>query len=458
MGMKVPDGSSRDYSFQQWVNDSMVFGGNQYMLTPGAGVLGSTQTIGDGFEAYVSSAYKTNGVVFACELARLSLFTEARFQYRQFGRDGRPGNLFGDASLIPLHRPWPGGTTGDLLAVMLLDADFAGNAFTHRRGDRLIRLRPDWVTMVFGIPGGNEPTDFTPWDMEAQVVAYLYQEGGPREGKTPQVLMPETVAHFMPLPDPLAPRRGMPWLTPVLREIMSDSAATVHKQAFFENGATVNLAVTYDPAVTVEVFNLLVEKFGENHEGAQNAYKTLHLLGGTPTPIGANLQQVDFKSVQGAGETRIAAAAGVHPTIVGLSEGLQGSSLNAGNFSAARRLVADKTLRPLWRNVCASLEPLVNAPSNGELWYDDRDVAFLREDAKERAETQQLDAQTMRTLIDAGYEPKTVVDAVTSGDYAKLKHTGLFSVQLQPPMPEGPPALPAPTNGNAPVETLTQQG
>jgi hypothetical protein len=108
---------------------------------------------------------------------------------------------------------------------------------------------------------------------------------------------------------------------------------------------------------------------------------------------------------QGAGESRIAAAAGVHPTIVGLSEGLQGSSLNSGNFGAARRLVADRTMSWLWRNAAGSLEILVPPPAGASLWYDASGIPFLREDRKDAAEIQQIKAATIRQLVDAGYEP-----------------------------------------------------
>jgi hypothetical protein len=67
------------------------------------------------------------------------------------------------------------------------------------------------------------------------------------------------------------------------------------------------------------------------------------------------------------------------------------------------------------------------------LWYDDRDIAFLREDEKDRAEIQGLEARTIRTLLDAGYEGDSVIAAVLDSDWAKLRHTGLFSVQLQEP-------------------------
>lgn len=429
-------------SFAAAIEQMMGYGGNRYPIGFGSSTLGSTQSIGNSFDGYVSQAYQSNGVVFACEVSRLMLFTEAQFQYRRFN-NGRPGDLFGDGSLGILHRPWPGGTASDLLAINLLDADFAGNAFTHRRGDQLVRLRPDWTTLVFG--SNREPQDTTPWDLDARLIAYLYQEGGTAGGKDPVVLDPRTVSHFMPLPDPLSPRRGMSWLTPVLREVMGDAAATDYKSALYENGAVVNLSIEYDAATTLEVFNTLVDAFGEKHEGLENAYKTLHLLGGHAEPLGLNFTELDFKGVQGAGETRIAAAANVPPVIVGLSEGLQAATYS--NYSQARRRFADLFARPMWRSMCGSLEAIVPPPSGAELWYDDRDIAFLREDSKERAETQQLEAVTIKQLIDAGYKPETVVAAVTSGDYTKLVHTGLYSVQLQPPMPEGPP--PAAANGEA---------
>jgi hypothetical protein len=65
---------------------------------------------------------------------------------------------------------------------------------------------------------------------------------------------------------------------------------------------------------------------------------------------------------------------------------LAGSSLNEGNFKAARRLYVDGTLRPLWHNAAGSLAPLVDVPSDAELWYDARDIAYLRDDNRDAAE------------------------------------------------------------------------
>lgn len=392
-----------------------------------------TQTLGGRQEAvpsswkgYVDGVYKRNGVVFACLNTRMALFSEARIKFRRL-RSGRPGDLFGTPALRMVEQPWAGGTTGDLLARALQDADLAGNSFIVRRaGGRLQRLRPDYVTIVAGTPvGGNE-------DIDVELIGYLFHPDGRGGSRDTVALLPSEVAHFAPIPDPSALFAGMSWITPIVKDVMGDMAATDHKLRFFENGATPNMVVKLPERVQPDKFNEWVRLIGEKHDGVENAYKTMYLGGGADaTVVGADMQQLDFKLTQGAGETRIAAAAGVPPVIVGLSEGLQAATYS--NYAQARRRFADGTMRPLWRNFAASLSRVIEVPGDAELWYDDRDIPALQEDRKDAAQIQQTDAITIRELINAGYAPESVVAAVTNEDFSLLTHTGLVSVQLQVP-------------------------
>jgi phage portal protein BeeE len=223
----------------------------------------------------------------------------------------------------------------------------------------------------------------------------------------------------------------MTWRTPVLREIMADGAATAHKERFFTNGATPNMIVKMDKEIKWDAASKWADQFREQHEGPANAYKTLFLGGGADAEVvGANFQQLEFKSTQGAGETRIAAAAGVPPIIVGLSEGLEAATYS--NYGQARRRFADGTMRPLWRNMAGSLQTILPPPQGTRLWYDDRDIPFLQEDEKDAADIVQVQAGAIRTLTDGGYTPESVIQAVTSGDLSFLEHTGLVPVQVQP--------------------------
>jgi phage portal protein BeeE len=423
-----------------WPMDFANIGGLRYPLGLQQTLVGNREEISRDFAGMVYGAYQANGIVYASMLARASLFSEARFVYRQL-RGGRPGDMFSKPALEVLRHPWPGGTTGDLLVEAITDLDLAGNAFILRRGNRLIRLRPDWTAIIHGSKDANGSM----WNIDAELLGYSYQEGGPALGAEPKLFDATEVAHFRGVTkDPLAPQRGMSWLTPIIREIEADSAATSQKLAYFVNGATANLVVSGISATSKQAFDDWVAAFEGKHKGVANAYKTLYLTSGADAKVvGSNMREMDFKAVQAGGETRIAAAAGVPPIVAGLSEGLQGSSLNAGNFEAALRRFADITIRPLWRNMAGSLAVIVPVPDDAELWYDDRDIPALANDVGKAAEVRARDAQAINSLITAGFEPDSIVSAITADDLTRLKHTGLYSVQLQPPQPEGPPEPPS---------------
>lgn len=425
-----PDSNSETrMTVDDWMEQYFTYQNNGYPIL-GRTQHANSEPIESDFVGYVNGAYKASGVVFACMVARQAIFSEARFGYQRF-REGRPEDLFFKRDLKLLEKPWPNGTAGELLSRAIQDADLAGNFYVVREGQRLRRLRPDWVEIILTAPPDEA--------VQSDVAGYLYKPGNTQD-KNLWKLYPidgsqGAVAHWAPTPDPDAQYRGMSWLTPVIREIMADKAATLHKAKFFENAATPNLAVSFKETVTEEQFRAFMESMDDAHRGVGNAYETLYLGGGADvTVVGADLRQMDFKSTQGAGETRIAAAARVHPVIVGLSEGMQGSSLNAGNFKAAKDSFADGTMRPLWRSVCAALESLLIVPEDSRLWYDDRDIQFLRQDQKDLADVMAKDAETIAKLTREGYTPESVVLALTKQDWRLLKHNGLFSVQLQPPM------------------------
>jgi hypothetical protein len=402
------------------------------------------EQIGNDLEAYIQQAYKADGIVFACILARQMVFSEARFQWRQFN-NGRPGDLFGSTELGLVEKPWTNGTTGELLARMEVDASLAGNSWWTTADDsgklgrsatgagrRMVWMPPNRVTMVVGSNSGN------PNSLDARVLGILHKAPASAGFDAEEtLLLPSEVAHFSPIPDPEARFRGMSWLTPILREIQADKAATVHKAKFFENAAVPNMAIKFDKDTSDDAFDEFVEKFKSKHQGAWNAYRTLFLMGGADVePLTMDFKALDFSNVVGKGESRIASAAGVPPSWVGFSEGLQGSALNAGNFGAARRRFADGTVRPLWRMAAASLQSLIPTPASApraELWYDDRDIAFLREDEKDRAEVLSRMMLTIESGVRGGFEPATIINAVVAGDLRLMRHTGLYSVQLQPP-------------------------
>jgi phage portal protein BeeE len=408
-----------------------MFGPSMGGLTPYAETWSKepAERVGAHMEAYARQLYAENGLVFSLVGVRMLAFSLVRFSFQAM-RNGRPGRLFGTPELAVLENPWAGGTTQDLLLRMMQDADVAGNAYVTRVGQLLVRLRPDWVRIILQrIEGPNG--GFIGW----RRLGYTYHDGGidicpPDEVA---VFTADEVAHFAPTPDPLATYRGMSWLQPIVNEIINDKMMSRHQTKFWENAATPNLAVSLAESVTPEDFAAFKEIMDAEHGGIDNAYKNLYLGGGADVKVvGANIQQIDFKSLRGGGETRVAAAAHVPPIIAGLSEGL--SQATYSNYGQAMRRFADLTMTSLWGNAAGSLATLVRPPgTDTRLTVDTRDVAYLREDAKAAAEIMQIKASIINQHITGGFTPESSVAAVEADDRTLLEHTGLVSVQLQPP-------------------------
>lgn len=437
-----PSEESR-YSIDTYISEylgSFSYGGQTY----GYGNLpGLRQTLAGNRAAEIAgslrgytSALLRSPPAFAAQMVRALVLSQARFTFRNRPTSPTPRRTFGTQALGILERPWPRATTGELLARMEWHAGLAGNAYVARQGTRqkprLRVLRPDWVAVVWGSESEPE-SEFAGHMLDGELLGFVYWAGGPSRG-TPQILLPDECCHWSPIPDPLSPGMGMSWLTPALRDMQSDQVMTQHKIRYFEQGASPNLVIKGLTAQTQEQFNALVDMLEDRHTGAANAYRTLYLTGGADaTVVGNNLAEIDFKSVQGASETRISFLSRVPAPILGIAEGLAGSSLNAGNFGQSRRLFADTWVYPTLMDLCAALANVVDVPSDAELWFDVADIPLLREDEKDAAEIARIEVASIRQLVDSGFVPDTAIAAVTRRDMTLLRHSGLVSVQLLPP-------------------------
>ncbi len=370
------------------------------------------------YPTYVQEGLRGSGPVFGLISVRANAFAEARFQWQ----DVTTNELAGRQGLGILERPWPNGTTSDLLKRIEVDVSLAGNAYVRAVPDGVEMMRPDWVDVATAIDDRGV----------RRLIGYVYWPDGKDRSRS-IVLLPDEVAHHVEMPDPMRPFCGMSWMTPVARDIDSDTYMTRHKVTFFTNAATPNMKLKVDRELDDPGRKLLLDQFAARHEGFENAYKTVLLEGGADLEvIGNNMRELRFDSVQAAGETRLAAAAGVPPVVVGFLQGIQAATYS--NYSQAMRRYADLTVRTKWRDVAGDLETIVSRPGpNLRLWYDDADIPFLQQDAKDAVEVRKGDALTLESLIRGGFTPESAVKAVSSGKFENLEHSGLLSVQLQAP-------------------------
>lgn len=414
------DGPSRSWDeVQAWINFA-----NASFPVQTSGLLGAEPLpSGDDF----ASIYKTNGIVFACMAIRQRVFSQIVFRFAGLN-NGKVGKLFGGPEIDILNKPWPNGTSGDLASRAILDADTKGAFFGVREADTIYRRDPMKMSVVLS----GDPLE----DEFVDILGYVYRPKG-KQGPA-YTYTPSEVCHWTPVLDPDSSyTKGMSWLTPILREVRSDNSATDHKAQFFANGATPNMVVKFpENVMDQDQFDRFKAKMEAEYAGSRGAGKTLYLAPGADVEVvGKDFKEMDFSETQGRDETRIASAAGVAPVLVGLKESLGGSSLNAGNYQAARRAFADGTMSDLYRGFVSSLETIVPPPQNkgpAKLWFDLSQVPFFREDRGDAATIRSTQATTLKQLIDAGFTPESAIAALEAEDFTLLVHTGMYSVQLQP--------------------------
>jgi hypothetical protein len=208
----------------------------------------------------------------------------------------------------------------------------------------------------------------------------------------------------------------------------------MHKLMFFRTAATPQMVVSMGPNVTRRTCSSSSRRWTTPLRLAERLQDAVPRRrrrrdGGRQGPA-----QLDFKATQGAGETRIAAAAGVHPVIAGLSEGLAGSSLNAGQLlvgGAARRPTGPcarcgGTWPGRWRT--SSRADRRRPQSSGTTTGTSRSC---RRTARTRPRSSSRRRPRSGRWSTRSSTPDSVVAAVAAQDMTLLKHTGIPTVQGQ---------------------------
>ena len=402
----------------------MKFDGWDYVLGHGGS---RPEQVDNDYRSIVDQVHRRHGVVAAAVAARNLLLSEIRPKWRS-----PDGDLFGNAALRMLEQPG-GMTRPQFFATLGSDASYSGTAVVVARNERVFRLPPDKTTFVLGSdsePAWNGDVLHPPFD--AQTVAVVYRPSGTHGPM--HLFGPGEFAVWAPEPDPVYFWRGTSWVSAVMQDVLLDGQATDQTSRYFENGSIPSLVFLMDPTKTPDELAAYQQLVDEKHSGVRNRYKNLFLGGATDVKVlSGALDAGALSHIQGTYENRVAVRSRVPAPILGTKESLTGSSLNAGNYSAARRMMADGWFTPTAESLCAALQPLLPAQPEGvELTYDAARILFLQEDEKDAADIAQINAVAIRQLVEAGFEPDSAVAAITTGDMSKLAHTGNVSVQLQP--------------------------
>jgi len=362
--------------------------------------------------AFAQQANASNAVIFAAGLVRMALFSEARFQFQ--AKDD--GHLFGNTSLVKLEEPFgPNSTTGDLLARMEQDVFLGGNAYIWDAPgeDRLVRLRPDWVTIVsevVHVGGGG-------W--YRQPVGYWFEPPKSLFSKDEGFLVPAgECVHWAPVKENPSDFRGQSVLQAVMREVSGDDGLTTYKLRYLANNATPNVYIRYAQKLQGATIDAIRERVNARYGGPDNAGKGIILdQGADITLVGNSLSQMDFSGVSAVGTERILAATSVPGVLVGL-EPLRGAGRG---YQESMQKLANLWARPAWRSVCGALSQIVDVPAGNRLWFDTADIAALQDGEMERAQAALVRMQAVLAGVQAGATMESVAAAVDAMDLTQLK-------------------------------------
>lgn len=405
--------------------DLFQFNGQAHALVGSSPSVAGGERSPGGFRQAAARTGDAWSTVAAAVDARATLLSQLSFQWQGVSDETR-GRRFGTAALTLLEDAPGGVPVSQLLYRAEQDVSFDGNAYLWRdrqTGD-LRRLRPDWVDII--LTGDDE---------RAEVAGYSYHRNGRQSGDGAILLDAADVCHWAPEPDPTSRFVGRSWITSLWTDIVTDQVATEHVNRFFTNAATPSMIVEAPPGVTREQFREWVDAMDAANAGARNSGKTMYVVNGVgTTPIGSKLNELDMKAVSGGLENRVAVRSRVPAVVLGVREAMQGSSLNAGNYSQTRRLWADSWFSPYAQRFCDHLLGLFDAserPRAARLTFDPTQVMLLQEDMQDAAEIAQANATALETLFRAGFRMDAAVAAVADGDLRKLsgQHLGVKSVQ-----------------------------
>lgn len=236
------------------------------------------------------------------------------------------------------------------------------------------------------------------------LAGYLYQ--GP-SGEVVPLQCDEVI--MLKYPNPFDPFAGLGPVQSILVDIDASKYSAQWNRNFFLNSATPGGVIQVDKRLDDEEWNELTNRWRETHRGVGAAHRVAVLeQGATWVPNAHTMQDMDFGNLRNISRDVIREAFAMHKAIMGTTD-----DVNRANAQTAREhfegfLIEDRLSR--WRDTLDfAYLPLFGTAGQGvEMDYDDPVTGNREADALELKEK----ANAAQALVNAGYDPKDVLEAV----------------------------------------------
>lgn len=326
---------------RRWLADVFVKAATVLQLVP-AFMGQAVWHLGIAFLTLIHEGYKKNAVAYACIRLLAQSVPEPPLKIYRLNAQGREEEDPEHPCRLLIKRPNPYQTEFEFWELTSTYLSVCGRAPWWKEKNRLGEpialwpLRPDRIAPILGIEAGAK-----------LLAGWEYRLGG-----RSYTLPPGDVLYFN-FPDPSDDTGGIfGGLGPMqvlAQEIDTDQAATSHVYALIKNFAMPGVLLKVKNKLTKDTAKDLkdafVRRYGDMHRGEPAVIDN----DADVTALSNTLKDLEFPDVRAISETRIAAAFGTPPVLVGLKAGLDKATMN--NVAESRELFTETTLAVLWRRL-----------------------------------------------------------------------------------------------------------
>lgn len=302
-------------------------------LLPTMAVVGAVM-VWDRFSSLVDQGYRRNSVAYACIRALSTAVAEPRLVVTRDGEvvDGHP-------LLELLERPNPHMTQFEFWELIVTHMAICGRSFWWKqRSNRgavaaLWPLRPDRMSPRFDggelLAGWSYTIDGRSFFLPVEdVLAFNLPDPGDETGGVVGGLGPLQV---------------------LAAEIDTDNEATGHVFSLLRNYAVPGVAVKVRGEVDQEEADDFKRQFVARYGGSRRGEPAVIDGDAEIVPLSHSLRDLEFPDLRGVAESRICAAFGVPPILVGVKVGLDRSTFS--NAAESRRFWTQTRLAEWWRRL-----------------------------------------------------------------------------------------------------------
>lgn len=233
-----------------------------------------------------------------------------------------------------------------------------------------------WIPNSWICPASN----FGNKDGTKFLTHYVYTPPGHAES----FLSPEMVIHLRRGIDPANPLVGLSPLLSTLREIAAENSASVLSSALLENFGIAGLLFTpknqETSELTPEKMEALRQRWRQNTRGDMAGTPTAFSVPVDVVQVGATLDKMIPAQVREANASRICAALGIDPMVLGLPS----ASKTYSNYEQATDAAYKGTIAPtlmVWgRQLTLAIKRLDPSFAGFRVWFDDTGIPARADD------------------------------------------------------------------------------